>query len=133
MKQILFFISVLAFLAGVFSLSWAQEAPSPLKTASSGELGEILTGPKEMTLYIFALDREPGESACNGACARNWPPFQPASDAPAPEGPLSVITREDGTEQYAYQGRPLYYWSRDKKPGDTNGHNLGGVWAVATP
>ncbi len=46
---------------------------------------------------------------------------------------MSVITREDGTEQYAYQGRPLYYWSRDKKPGDTTGHNLRGVFAVATP
>ncbi len=87
MKQILFFISVLAFLAGVFGLSWAQEIPSPLKTASSSELGEILTGPNEMTLYIFAVDKEPGKSECNGRCARHWPPFQPAAGAPHLRGP----------------------------------------------
>ena len=30
-------------------------------------------------------------------------------------------------------GWPLYYYSGDKTPGDTNGQGVGGVWWVLTP
>jgi predicted lipoprotein with Yx(FWY)xxD motif len=62
-----------------------------------------------MTLYTFANDKEPGKSACNGPCAENWPPFKSEANAPAPRAPLSIITRDDGSKQYAYKGKPLYY------------------------
>jgi predicted lipoprotein with Yx(FWY)xxD motif len=111
----------------------ADELPKPLKHSKAGNLGKILTGPNGMTLYTFASDKEPGKSACNGPCAENWPPFRPELNVPAPKAPLSIITRDDGSKQYAWKGKPLYYWKNDKKAGDTTGHKMRDVWFVAQP
>jgi predicted lipoprotein with Yx(FWY)xxD motif len=46
---------------------------------------------------------------------------------------LSTIQRSDGTTQIAYNGHPLYYYSKDVNPGDTNGQGVGGVWFVISP
>lgn len=109
------------------------DAPAPLKIARTDK-GEVLTGPNGMTLYIFTKDTEPGKSTCNGPCAQNWPPFRPEAGAPGgPSGDLTVITRDDGSKQYAYKGKPLYYWKNDKQPGDTTGHGVNSVWFVAQP
>jgi hypothetical protein len=34
-------------------------------------------------------------------------------------------------KQTAFMGRPLYYYSGDKKPGDTNGQGFNNLWYVA--
>lgn len=121
------------FVVGAAQVARAAEPPTPLKQATAGPVGTILTGPNGMTLYTFAKDQQPGKSTCNGPCAENWPPFRPEAYASAPKAPLSIITRDDGSKQYAYEGKPLYYWMRDKKPGDTTGHKVGDVWFVAQP
>jgi predicted lipoprotein with Yx(FWY)xxD motif len=46
---------------------------------------------------------------------------------------LNAGTRDDGTMQYAYQGKPLYHYSKDQKPGDTMGHKFRDRWFVAQP
>jgi predicted lipoprotein with Yx(FWY)xxD motif len=43
------------------------------------------------------------------------------------------VTRDDGTKQYAWKGKPLYYWKNDRKAGDTGGHGFRDVWSVAQP
>jgi len=134
MKKRLFArIAGLTVLAAMVSVGGADEPPAPLKHARAGQLGKILTGPNGMTLYTFANDNEPGKSACNGPCAENWPPFRPEANAPAPKAPLGILTRDDGSKQYAWKGKPLYYWKNDKKPGDTTGHKIRDVWFVAQP
>ena len=115
------------------AVATAQELPRPLKQTKAGELGTILTGPAGMTLYTFVTDKGDGKSMCNGACARKWPPFTPAGDAPAPAAPLSLITRDDGAKQYAWKGKPLYYYADDTKPGETTGQNAGKAWFVVQP
>ena len=93
----------------------------------------VLTGPNGMSLYTFDRDTAgSGKSVCNGPCAAYWPPLM-ASDMDKGSGDYSVITRDDGKKQWAFKGKPLYYWFRDKKPGDTTGHKVGGVWSVAQP
>jgi methionine-rich copper-binding protein CopC len=47
--------------------------------------------------------------------------------------PLRVVTRDDGSRQYAWKGKPRYYWKNDKKPDDTTGHKFRDVWFVAQP
>jgi predicted lipoprotein with Yx(FWY)xxD motif len=41
-----------------------------------------------------------------------------------------VITRSDGTFQVTLDGKPLYYYAKDTKPGDTTGEGLNSVWYV---
>jgi predicted lipoprotein with Yx(FWY)xxD motif len=112
------------------SPAWSQDPPAPLKAAKAGNLGTILVGPGGMTVYTFASDKGDGKSACTGSCARKWPPVAPAAGAPAVKPPLSVIVRDDGSKQYAWKGKPLYYYADDKKPGDTTGHEVGRSWFV---
>jgi len=90
-----------------------------------------LVGPNGMTLYTFDKDAG-GKSACNGACATNWPPLMADAGA-APKGDWSVVTRDDGSKQWAYKGKPLYYWVKDQKPGDATGDGVNNVWHTAKP
>jgi predicted lipoprotein with Yx(FWY)xxD motif len=91
----------------------------------------VLVGPNGMTLYTFDKDTS-GKSVCNGPCAGNWPPFM-AAEADQASGEYSVITRDDGMKQWAMKGKPLYYWSKDSKPGDKTGDGFNKVWQVAKP
>jgi predicted lipoprotein with Yx(FWY)xxD motif len=92
----------------------------------------VLVDGKMMTLYTFAKD-QPGVSNCNDNCAKNWPPLAAAPDA-QPNGDWTIITRADGSKQWAYKGMPLYTWSKDAKPGDATGEGVGnGAWKTAAP
>ena len=104
-------------------------AKSPATT-----LNGVLVGPNQMTLYVFDKDAAgSGKSVCNGGCAANWPPLMAPANA-APIGDWSVTTRDDGSKQWAYKGRPLYHWAKDSKPGDMTGDGfLNNSWHVAKP
>ena len=96
-------------------------------------LGPVLADSKGMTLYTFDKDTTPGKSACNGPCAQNWPPLAAAAKA-KPMGDWTVVTRDDGSKQWAYKGKPLYTFAKDKKPGDTTGDGfLNNAWHAAKP
>jgi len=105
----------------------AQNMPSDVKAT-----GGILTDAKGMTLYTFDNDKEPNKSACTGNCLNNWPVLKAGATA-KDMGDWKVITRDDGTKQWAYKGKPLYYFSMDKAAGDKAGEGRGMVWHVATP
>jgi predicted lipoprotein with Yx(FWY)xxD motif len=117
-----------AMLTGL--LSTAAFAAEPVKIAETAK-GRTLTNEQGMTLYTFSNDAG-GKSACNGPCATNWPPLAAPADA-QPSGAYTVIKRDDGSPQWAYEGRPLYTWVKDQKPGDITGDGLNGVWEAATP
>jgi predicted lipoprotein with Yx(FWY)xxD motif len=91
----------------------------------------VLTGSNGMTLYTFDRDAA-GKSACNGQCAANWPPLSAAADA-KPSGDYTIIVRDDGSRQWAYKGKPLYFWVKDTKAGDRTGDNVNNVWHLARP
>ncbi|MFG1344982.1 hypothetical protein V5F59_08820 [Xanthobacter autotrophicus DSM 431] len=117
------------FAAG--SLAVPAFAADPAKVADTAK-GKTLVNAAGMTLYVFAKDKD-GASTCNGPCAINWPPLKAEAGAKA-AAPWSVITRADGSSQWAYKGKPLYTWSKDKAPGDVSGDGfLDGAWSVAHP
>jgi predicted lipoprotein with Yx(FWY)xxD motif len=123
------FMLAIGALTTVTAVAFAQMAPT--KTGESTK-GKVLTDDKGMTLYVFDKDSG-GKSACNGPCAGNWPPLTAAGVA-TPMGDYSVITRDDGSKQWAYKGHPLYTWKDDKKPDDTTGDGrLNGAWHIAHP
>ena len=93
----------------------------------------VLVGPNGMTLYTFDRDvMGAGKSACSGPCATNWPPLMAAS-ADSGNGEWTVVTRDDGSRQWAYRGTPVYYWARDGKPGDRTGDGFNNAWRLARP
>jgi len=98
----------------------------PAKKAADG----TLTNASGMTLYTFDKDTA-GKSACNGPCAANWPPLMAASGASA-SADWSIVTRDDGSKQWAYQGKPLYTWVKDQKAGDKTGDGFANnAWHTA--
>ena len=109
------------------------DAPTPMPAGvQNSKLPDgtlILTDAKGMTLYTFLKDTA-RESNCNGGCAVQWPPVgatgMPPSDA------WSVITRMDGSKQWAYRDKPLYNWIKDARPGDITGEGVAnGAWKIA--
>jgi predicted lipoprotein with Yx(FWY)xxD motif len=116
---------VLALSAGCASMGGGT---APAK-ASDG----VLVGKEGMTLYTFDRDTAgSGKSVCNGPCATNWPPLLAADDA-KPDGDWTLVVRDDGGKQWAFKGKPLYYWSKDQKAGDKTGEGFNGVWHAAKP
>ena len=99
----------------------------------NSELGSILVDDKGMTLYLYTKDT-PGTSDCYGKCATAWPPLLTTGSPVAGEGvdasKLDTTTRTDGTVQVTYKSWPLYYYEKDKAPGDVVGQDVGGVWYV---
>ncbi len=97
----------------------------------SMEIGgkEVLVGANDMTLYTFDKDAV-GVTNCYDKCAENWPPLIADAGAKA-EGDFTLVDRTDGTKMWAYKGKPLYFWVKDEKPGDTTGDMVGEVWHTA--
>lgn len=93
---------------------------------------KVLTDAKGMTLYYVATDT-PTKSSCTGGCAQGWPPLlsesAPASEEPLP-GKLAIVKTANGS-QVAYNGHPLYRYSGDTGPRQTNGDGALGKWWVA--
>jgi len=115
-----------AILAACTLFAAAAHAQAPVKTQDG-----LLANPAGMTLYTFDNDSA-GKSVCNDGCAKNWPPLAAAADA-KPQGDYSVVTRDDGSKQWAYKGKPLYLFVKDAKPGDKQGDNVKNVWHVVKP
>ena len=124
-------IRIALALAASLAMTASASAASPTKTGTTTK-GAVLTDAKGMTLYTFDKDSE-GKSACNGRCATNWPVLKAeASDKPG-EG-YTIISRDDGSKQWAYKGKPLYTIANDQKPGDITGDGfLNGAWHLAQP
>ena len=104
-----------------------------LSSAQTKAADGVLVGPNGMTLYTFDKDvAGSGKSMCNGPCATNWPPLM-ASASDTASGDHSIITRDDGSKQWAAKGKPLYFWAKDSKPGDKTGDGFNKVWQPAKP
>ena len=92
----------------------------------------MLMDAKGMTLYTWDNDKEADKSACTGNCLMNWPRLTAAA-TDKDTGDWKVITNADGSKQWSYKGKPLYYFVMDKAAGDKIGDGRGMVWHVAKP
>jgi predicted lipoprotein with Yx(FWY)xxD motif len=117
-------------------------APNVVATSAmvAGASMTILTDDKGLTLYRWATDKGTAKINCVGGCAAVWPPFVLPATSTTPAagagvtGTLTVLANPDGKgQQVLYNGWPLYYYSKDKAPGDTTGQGVAGKWFVVTP
>jgi predicted lipoprotein with Yx(FWY)xxD motif len=116
----------------------ASTAGDVIRTTSAtvnGKTVTLLTNAQNMTLYYFQPDT-PNTAACTTGCISTWPPFL-SKDSSVPtstaslQGTLTVQTNANG-QQVEYNGHPLYTYSGDTAPGQTNGEGISNQWFVAT-
>ncbi|MGW8421812.1 MULTISPECIES: COG4315 family predicted lipoprotein [Comamonas] len=129
MTRFVFLAALNSVLLAACAMTSGTQAQMP-----ASAINGVLVGPNQMTLYVFDKDAAgSGKSVCNGVCATNWPPLMVAAGSAA-SGDWSVVIRDSGDKQWAYKGRPLYYWAKDAKPGDKTGDGfLHNVWHTAQP
>jgi predicted lipoprotein with Yx(FWY)xxD motif len=130
-KAVILAVMAVAFLAA--GLAYADH--HAVKVAKKEGIGSYLTDINGITLYYFKKD-SPGKSACEGPCVENWPLYyreSVASKDGLAASDFGTITRTDGKKQTTYKGMPLYYFAKDKKPGDTMGQGVKDIWYVVNP
>jgi predicted lipoprotein with Yx(FWY)xxD motif len=105
-----------------------------LQTRVIGDV-TVLTDDEGYTLYWFGPDSAT-KSACQGSCARSWPPVTgPATWGPGVTGSIGAIVRPGGALQATYDGHPLYTTTADTGPGQAKGNGVwshGGEWHEVT-
>jgi predicted lipoprotein with Yx(FWY)xxD motif len=117
----------------------ANGQPATVGVANNSNLGKILVDSQGRTLYLFQKDSGT-TSSCTGACAAAWPPLrangQPTVGSGTNASMVGTTARSDGNPQVTYNGHPLYTYSGDQNPGDTNGQGstaFGGGWFAVSP
>ena len=109
--------------------------PATVALTPTEKLGNILVDDAGMSLYLFTKDT-PGVTNCYGKCEIAWPPLltigQPTLGDNVSAGAISTTVRKDGSVQVTYNGWPLYYYFKDKAPGDVTGQAVGKVWWVVS-
>lgn len=96
-------------------------------------LGEVLVDAQGLTLYAFTEDSA-DSSTCGAGCVEFWPPLtveaEPVAGEGVDQGLLGTITRDDGSRQVTFAGRPVYTYSEDAAPGDVDGQGFSNTWYV---
>ena len=96
---------------------------------SDTDLGQVLVDADGFTLYAF-LNDGPNTSACIDQCAQSWPPLivDGEFEIGLSGAGFATADRSDGSIQLTVDGRPLYRFSGDQGPGETNGQGVNGKW-----
>lgn len=128
--------------------TWFASAPNGKKATLAAlpglsvrkdpKLGDVVVDKNGMTVYRFMKDQAwpVSKSACTGACLEKWPAVAPvpASDTKGVQKKgLMGFTRPDGVKQMTVNCWPIYTFSGDTAPGDTNGQGVGGTWYAVSP
>jgi predicted lipoprotein with Yx(FWY)xxD motif len=129
--------------------TWFATAPTGKKAGAASslpglsvrndpKLGPIVVDKNGMTVYRFLKDKAWPKSVsnCTGACLQKWPAVgivKPGDTQGVKKKGLMGFTRPDGVQQMTVNCWPIYTFSGDKAPGDTNGQGVGGTWYAVSP
>ncbi|MYZ07308.1 hypothetical protein GT028_07975 [Streptomyces sp. SID2999] len=109
-----------------------------LSVRKDPKLGDIVVDKNGRTVYRFLKDKAWPKSVsnCIGACLEKWPAVAPVSEDDTQgvkKKGLMPFTRPDGVKQMSVNCWPIYTFTGDKAPGDTNGQGVGGTWYAVSP
>ena len=83
------------------------------------------------TVYAYSGDPKKDGQICDAVgCKMSWVPLSAPALA-STIGEFSVVTRADGSPQWAYKGQSLYVYSGDDLPGDVLGAGVDTHWKAA--
>jgi predicted lipoprotein with Yx(FWY)xxD motif len=139
MRTLIILMLVLCFAAPAGAGS-SQMDSTPTLTVRDSRYGRIIFDGAGRALYAFTRDPQHGASRCYGACATAWPVYYASKTLRAGPGVMQrligTVKRADGRKQVTYNGRPLYYYVGDTRPGQVTCQNVreyGGLWLVVRP
>ena len=96
-------------------------------------LGYVLVGENNRTVYSSEAEQiDAGSSSvrpCDLTCMQTWKPIY-APQLANTVGDFDVVDWPDGTRQWAFKRRPLYYYAGDAFLGHILGQNIDGRLAV---
>ncbi|MEU6890641.1 SCO0930 family lipoprotein [Streptomyces sp. NPDC046557] len=103
-----------------------------LSVATDAKLGKILVDGQGRTLYRFNKDSAwPMKFGCLDACLDTWKPAAPVDKTKVSGIAAKLVgsvKRPDGSQQLTIDCWPVYLFTGDTQPGQTNGHNKQGLW-----
>lgn len=125
-------ILISAALTLLFAGCATNDTMTSTKSATVSKIVNVLTDNRGMALYTFDKDTKK-RSHCYGGCEKKWPVFYGNTsklNLPAGINPkdFGTIKRDDGKMQTTYMSKPLYYFFKDTKAGETKGDGKKGVW-----
>jgi predicted lipoprotein with Yx(FWY)xxD motif len=88
-----------------------------------------------MTLYSLSAETHGRFICTDKTCLSLWHPLTVAKGTkPTGASHLATIRRPDGRTQVTYEGKPLYTFAEDRKPGQAKGEGFKdvGTWHIAT-
>jgi predicted lipoprotein with Yx(FWY)xxD motif len=101
-------------------------------TKSTPQLGEYLTTPQDLALYVYDQD-SPNSSNCTVSCQKTWPAYLDTGSLTNVPVNFSTFKRTDtGELQFTYKGHPLYTFIHDM-PGKAGGVGVSPLFKLATP
>lgn len=114
----------------------SSRVPPTLLAIASTTLGTIIIDKNGYVVYRFDRDvPDPPTSRCLDGCVPSWLPV--LADELRVEGIdrqlVGTLRRADGTVQLTLAGWPLYGYTGDRMPGDTNGQGVDGLWFAIAP
>ena len=134
-KVIVGIVALLVIVGGAYAIFHKSSSPASdsssnsskastaiIQTKTASGTGQYLADANGDALYTYGADTS-GVSNCSGSCIYAWPVYSPTSSTVTPPANLTVISRSDGTKQYAYKGLPLYTFSNDPA-GKVTGDNV---------
>lgn len=106
----------------------AAAPPLTVEVTDTDTQGRVFADPDGRVLYRYDLDH-PGTIACTGTCTVTRTPLLHSPQTglrlpPGIAGVLGTVHRPDGGVQVTLDDAPLYTFTGDVQPGDTNGVGL---------
>ena len=142
MKRVVFSAAALAAAVALAAASGAGAQGSGAKIVTRRtSLGTILVDSRGFTLYAFSRDGRDADACVRVAgCIQIWPAVtttgKPAAGPGAKASLLGTIPYRGSLKQVTYAGHPLYTYTGDEGPGDTDYVGIsdsGGTWPALNP
>jgi predicted lipoprotein with Yx(FWY)xxD motif len=129
--------AVLIAIAATAALALSGGSSSGRAVVKTGHaLGKnVLVTRRGMTLYSLSAERNGRFICTDSTCLSVWKPLVVARGTkPTGAARLATVRRPDGRTQVTYQGKPLYTFVKDTKPGQAKGEGFKdvGTWHVAS-
>ena len=126
--------------AAAIAMSGGGSSSGSTSRATTVKTGRVLgknviVTPRGRTLYSLSAETHGRFICTDKTCLSLWKPLVVARGTkPTGAKHLGTIRRPDGRTQVTYEGKPVYTFVEDRKPGDHRGEGFKdvGTWHVAS-